>query len=345
MTIRQQQADPLAALLGPLARRVEADIETHLVEPGCPDELAEAMRYCALGGGKRLRPAMVHLAAAAVGAGDDELTARAAVAIELVHCYSLVHDDLPAMDDDTLRRGRPTAHVKFGQAMAILAGDALLTRAFAVLTEGPRGVGASSAEIQQTRKDRGRDGLATQGQDALATAAGLDDPRWPGAPTPDARAAALVWELACASGQAGMIAGQVADMSLCPLAPGVEGLRYVHLRKTAALIRAASRMGAICGRASDEQVKALGRYGLLLGLAFQVADDVLDVTSTAGAMGKTPGKDAAAGKRTYVSEMGVERATHLGAELTDAAVAALATLGHRGEPLADLARHLTGRAY
>ena len=315
MTIRQQQADPLAALLGPLARRVEADLATHLVEPGCPAELAEAMRYCALGGGKRLRPAIVHLAARAVGS-DDEMTARAAVAIELVHCYSLVHDDLPAMDDDTLRRGRPTAHVKFGQAMAILAGDALLTRAFSLLAEGSQPVTAA-----------------------------LDDPRWPGEPTPDARAGALVLELACGSGQAGMIAGQVADMELCSVAPGVEGLRYVHLRKTAALIRAATRMGAICGRASAEQVEALGCYGMLLGLAFQVADDVLDVTSTAGAMGKTPGKDAAAGKRTYVSEMGVERATRLGTELTDAAIAVLATLGRRSETLADLARHLTGRAY
>jgi farnesyl diphosphate synthase len=316
MTAKDQQADPLADLLLPLAKRVEQDIERFLVEPSCPPELADAMRYCVLGGGKRLRPAMVHLSAAAVGGADDETTARAAVAIELVHCYSLVHDDLPAMDDDTLRRGRPTAHVRYGEAMAILAGDALLTRALGLLAEGP-----------------------------AARNLGLGDSAWPQAGTTDDRAASLVWELAAAAGQSGMIAGQAADMGLCKIVAGVEGLQYMHLRKTAALIRAAARMGAICGRASQEQLTALGEYGRLLGLAFQVMDDVLDVTAPVEKIGKTPGKDAAAGKKTYVSELGLDQASTMGAELTRAAIEALAPLGQQGGRLAKLAELLTGRSY
>lgn len=183
--------DSLGELLAPYAQAAEADLAGWLIEPDVPATLAEAMRYCVLGGGKRLRPVLVAMSAEAVG-GDaaGPLACRAAVAVELVHAYSLVHDDLPALDDDALRRGRPTAHVKFGQAMAVLTGDALLTRAFAVLAES-------------------------------------DDPL----------AGELARELAAAAGPAGMIAGQVADMNLCAVADGLEGLRYVHARKTAALIR------------------------------------------------------------------------------------------------------------
>ena len=194
-------SDKLGLMLAPYARKVESDLQLWLVDDGVPVSLAEAMHYCVLGGGKRLRPALVYLAAeAAGGSEDDEHVRRSAAAIEMVHTYSLVHDDLPAMDDDSLRRGRPTAHVKFGQAMAILAGDALLTRAFGVLAEGPAG----------------------------------------------GPVAELTGELASAAGAAGMIAGQVADMALCEVPAGLDGLQYIHMRKTAALIRSAARMGAIC---------------------------------------------------------------------------------------------------
>ncbi len=286
-------------LLAPCARQTEADIDAWLVEPGVPERLAEAMRYCALGGGKRLRPALVRMAAESVG-GDpaDELTRRAAVAVELVHTYSLVHDDLPAMDDDTLRRGRPTAHVLFGESMAILAGDALLTRAFGVLAES-------------------------------------DNPL----------AARLGGELATAAGPAGMIAGQVADMNLCRLPDGIEALRYIHLHKTAALIRGATRMGAISGGADDDALAALSDYGEALGLAFQMIDDLLDVVGDAARLGKTPGKDAAAGKRTYVAEAGLDEARRLAEHKTAEAVAALAPLGDAAAGCRRLAELLAERTH
>jgi len=291
----------MTAMLRPYVRRVEADMELWLADSAAPEALSDAMRYCVLGGGKRLRPALVLMSATAVG-GDamEELSRRSAVAIEMIHCYSLVHDDLPAMDDDVLRRGRPTAHVQFGEAMAVLAGDALLTRAFAVLS---------------------------------ATAA------------TDARAGRLVAELALGAGEAGMIAGQVADMDLCDVPAGVDGLRYIHNRKTGALIRAACLMGAICGGATRTQLDALGRYGEQLGLAFQLVDDILDATGDRSVLGKTPGKDAQAGKRTYVSELGLAAAKTLAQDITASAVAALEPLAPKGAELAVLAKSLTGRTH
>ena len=295
---QEMQCNSLAELLAPYAREANRLLEQWLVEPASPAALAEAMRYCALDGGKRLRPSLVLLTGEAFGDKANELAARAAVAVELVHCYSLVHDDLPAMDDDKLRRGRPTAHVKFGQAMAILAGDALLTRAFAVLGE-----------------------------------AGGE------------QAAALVAELAHAAGPAGMVAGQVADMDLCEVPGGVEGLRYIHLNKTAALIRAAVRMGAMAAGADKPALDAVGRYGRALGLAFQLVDDLLDVTGSAEQIGKTPGKDLAAGKRTYVEHLGLDRARALADELTGEAAAAADALGPRGGKLRRLAELLGQRSH
>jgi len=290
--------ETLADVLSGYSDGIESDLALWVCEPGAPEELAEAMRYCVLGGGKRLRPAVVHMVAEALDAEADELTRRAAVAVELIHCYSLVHDDLPAMDDDTLRRGRPTAHVRFGEAMAILAGDALLTRAFGLLAE-----------------------------------------------TSDPRSAKLSAELAGGAGAAGMIAGQVADMGLCRIPPDLAGLKFTHQRKTGAMIRSAVRMGAICARASDVQMRAVTRYGESMGLAFQVFDDLLDVTAEADVLGKTPGKDARSGKRTYVAEMGLRQATSLGRELTRQAVEALAPLGDSGENLRRLAQLLAERTH
>jgi len=288
----------LVDLLRPHAEQVEADLRRWLVEPNTPGALAEAMRYAALGGGKRLRPALTFLAAEAVGGRGGEPLRAAAVAVELVHTYSLVHDDLPAMDDDALRRGRPTVHVRFGEATAILVGDALLTRAFGVLAE------------------RG------------------------GAPAPS-----LAAELASAAGPAGMIAGQVADMDLCALPAGAAGVRYIHRRKTAALLAAAVRMGGLCAGAAPAALRALGDYGVALGLAFQLVDDVLDATGDAAALGKATGKDAEAGKRTAVGQAGLAAARRRAAELTGRAVRRLQPLGDRAEPLASLARELSDRSH
>ncbi|NLW87978.1 MAG: polyprenyl synthetase family protein [Planctomycetes bacterium] len=285
-------------ILSPHARKAEQDTRRWLIPDGAPASLAEAMEYCVLAGGKRLRPALVYMCAEAGGAAaDDDLVSRAAAAIEFIHCYSLVHDDLPAMDNDVLRRGKPTAHVQYGEAMAILAGDALLTRAFEVLAcQSPKS--------------------------------------W-----------ALVAELAAAAGCAGMIAGQVADMKLCSVPEGAEGLDYIHLRKTAALIRCSARMGAIASGAGEAVVDCLGAYGEALGLAFQLVDDLLDATACAAALGKTPGKDAAAGKRTHVVELGLDKAQSRAAELTRRAVNALSPLGQEAQRLRELALLLEQRTH
>jgi len=292
-------AGALADLLAPYARRVDKVLEALAGGPGTPPKLAEAMRYCVLGGGKRLRPALVFMSAEATGEGcGGDLADRAAAAVEMVHCYSLVHDDLPAMDDDSLRRGRPTAHVKFGEAMAILAGDALLTRAFGILAEAG-----------------------------------------------DPRSAPLAAELARGAGSSGMIAGQASDMNLCDLPEGEEAVRFIHLHKTAAMFRSAARMGAICSRASAGEGQAVGEYAELLGLAFQLADDILDVTATDEQLGKTPGKDARAGKRTHVSEVGMERSVELLEQLTRRAAASLDPLGGRGSKLRSLCELLARRRH
>ena len=293
-------AEGLGELLGPIAETLRPALGTSLADASVPAALAEAMRYACLDGGKRLRPALVLLSAEAVADRQhwrvDPLPA--AVAVELVHCYSLVHDDLPAMDNDTLRRGRPTVHVRFGEAMAILAGDALLTRAFEVVSRYP----------------------------------------------PDkAVAAELAAELAAAAGAAGMIAGQVADMALCDVPAGAAGRRYIHLRKTAALIRAAVRMGGICAGADAAQLQALSEYGEKAGLAFQITDDLLDATAAAEALGKTPGKDARAGKRTYATELDHDRARRQADQLTQQACRALDVLGAGAEKLRRLARLLARR--
>ncbi|MEI7835441.1 MAG: polyprenyl synthetase family protein [Planctomycetota bacterium] len=285
----------MSEFLRPYTARAQADLERWLVEPEAPGPLAEAMRYCALGGGKRLRPAIVYMAAGAVGDAGGELAGRAAAAVEMVHAYSLVHDDLPAMDDDALRRGRPTAHVKFGEAMAILASDAILTRAFGVLGEAD-----------------------------------------------DARAGRLVALLARGAGAAGMVTGQVADMGLCDVPAGAEPFRYIHLHKTAALLEAAARMGALAGGGNETDVETLGLYARTLGVAFQVVDDVLDVTGAAADLGKTPGKDAQAGKPTAVAALGLVAAGQLADRLTGQAIALLERFGPGGQDLATLAQ-LLGR--
>ena len=295
-----KHATRLEGLLGPYAQRAGELLERLVIEPGAEAPLAKAMRYCILSGGKRLRPAILWMSAEAVSGGpggvDMVAAERGAVAIELVHGYSLVHDDLPAMDDDVLRRGRPTAHVKFGEAMAILAGDALLTRAFGVLAEAPQKL-----------------------------------------------AGALAGELACGAGAAGMIAGQVADMGLSPVAEGLEGVQHIHARKTAALIRAAARMGGLCGGADERSLLALSDWSQALGLAFQMMDDLLDVTASADEMGKTPGKDADAGKHSAVAVVGIDAAQKLVGQLSGLAVEALSPLGSAADKLRELTDLLVRR--
>jgi geranylgeranyl diphosphate synthase, type II len=274
-------------------------LSQHVTAPGsAPARLEEAMRYSLLAPGKRLRPFLVYRCCTLTG-GDWTAAFPPAAAIEMVHVFSLVHDDLPAMDDDDLRRGLPTSHKKFGEALAILAGDALLALAFAT--------------------------LATQ----------VPDPR---------RASALVAELARGTGWTGMIGGQTADVLGEQEPPRMELVRYIHERKTAALFESACRMGAIAGGAEVRLVHRLGGFGRQLGLAFQIADDLLDRTSTAAVLGKNVGKDADRNKQTYPACVGTERSRALADQTIQAAIGALEGFGEEADDLRELARFAVSRS-
>ena len=265
------------------------------VAPDAPAGLGAAMRYAVLDGGKRLRPLLVLAAAEAVG-GHEQAALRAACAVELIHAYSLVHDDMPCMDNDVLRRGKPTVHVRFGQAQALLAGDALQALAFELLTPGDGSV-------------------------------------------PEAMQAVLCRLLARAAGSQGMAGGQAIDLASVGKPLNESELRAMHRLKTGALLQASVRMGAACGAAVPQAARAaLDDYGAAIGLAFQVVDDILDVTADSALLGKTAGKDAAADKPTYVSLLGLRASQAFADELHAQAHRALDASGlHQPERLRALA--------
>ena len=259
---------------------VEAAL-SHWVAEDAPERLSDAMRYAVLDGGKRLRPLLV-LAACEAVRGNPEAALRAACAVELIHAYSLVHDDMPCMDNDVLRRGKPTVHVKFGEAGALLAGDALQALAFELLA--PEG-DAVPAIVQ----------------------------------------ARLCRLLARAAGHEGMAGGQAIDLASVGLALDESALRRMHRMKTGALLQGSVMMDVACGEAPATAQDALRNYGAALGLAFQVVDDMLDVTQDSATLGKTAGKDAAQSKPTYVSLMGLAGARAHADDLLAQALAALDT--------------------
>jgi geranylgeranyl diphosphate synthase type II len=279
---------------------VEQTLDQHLPTADTPPSVIhEAMRYAVLGGGKRVRPILAIAAAEACGADTNPLLPSFA-ALELIHTYSLVHDDLPALDDDDLRRGRKTTHVVYGEAMGILAGDALLTEAFAWLAKPVEGIDAS----QQLR------------------AVGI---------------------VARAVDSTGMIGGQVADLEATGKPPTREALEFIHRNKTGKLITASVLLGGTLGGASEVQLAALERYGVALGLAFQIVDDLLDQEESSATLGKTAGKDVAQGKLTYPALMGVDAAR---AELASLLAAALNNADMIAGPvnyLGDIARFICDR--
>ncbi len=282
-----------------LRQRINTELEVAIrSEPDCPQRLSDAMAYSLLAGGKRLRPLLVLLGCEACD-GDAEAALPAACAIEMVHTYSLIHDDLPAMDDDLLRRGRPTCHIEFDEATAILAGDGLLTLAFELLADGIH---------------------------------------------PAKSAVECCKVLASAAGYCGMVGGQMADLNAENAGlQTLEQLEAIHHRKTGRLLTAALTMGGIVAQASEEQLKALRKYGECFGLAFQITDDLLDVVGDRVKMGKAVGKDSEHGKLTYPSLIGEVESRTKARELIEDACGSLEPFGENGRRLDSLARFILER--
>lgn len=315
-----------AAFIEQARERVERALDSFLpAPPACPPALHEAMRYSLVAGGKRLRPLLVLAAADAASRGEPDavdLALPAACAIEWIHTYSLVHDDLPAMDDDTLRRGRPTSHVVFGEGLAILAGDGLLTEAFALLAREPA---ADRPEIVERKLETlaviaraaGATGMVGGQAVDLAAAAGYD-----------------AWSPSTAAGRH--------EGGMPPLHLDARQLEAMHAMKTGALIRAAATAGAIMAGAIGAVRAAVADFATHLGLAFQIVDDVLDVEGAAATLGKTAGKDAAAGKPTYPALFGLDESKRLAQNALARALDALARAGLDGH-LGAIARSVVDR--
>ncbi len=283
----------LVEYLGERARATDAALEVCLATwEGAPEGLREAIRYSLFAGGKRFRPVLA-LGAAEVVCGDSSVAMPAACAIEMIHTYSLIHDDLPCMDDDDLRRGKPTLHRAFDETTAMLAGDALQAMAF----------------------------------DAIAKSGNI----------------AVVKEIAQAAGVAGMVGGQFIDLQSEGKDLPLEAVQEMHRRKTGALIRAAVRSGAMLGGAERDPLEHLTAYGEHLGLAFQIADDILDVVGDEEAMGKRSGTDTERHKSTYPALVGLEEARRLADEAVAAALEALEGFASEADPLRDLARYVVER--
>ncbi len=322
-------APPLHEYIRAQCRRVDEALDRVLpAPPACPAVISEAMRYSVFAGGKRFRPVLVLAAAEAIAAhpalqqppeqanGVDDavrLALPAACAVEMIHTYSLIHDDLPAMDDDTLRRGRPTVHVVYGEGTAILAGDGLLSEAFALLAREP---GGDAPNLMRRR-------MRTLGT------------------------------LATASGATGMVGGQAVDLAAAEAAARdgrnpefeLDALRQMHAMKTGALIRASAAAGAIMAGATEDALAAVETYAVGLGLAFQIVDDILDVEGATEDLGKTAGKDAAAGKPTYPALVGLEQSHDLAEEAYAGGLRALQRVGIAQGRLHELAEWVVRRRH
>ncbi|MDF2458984.1 MAG: ispA [Nitrospira sp.] len=285
-------------------KRIEVDrFLDEVIPPAAtpPVTLHDSMRYSLLGGGKRIRPILTIASAEALGTSPPGLMATAC-SLELIHTYSLIHDDLPSMDNDDFRRGQPTNHKVYGEAVAILAGDALLTMAFDL--------------ISRPNLMKGCDPV---------------------------RQARIIQELAFGSGNMGMVGGQVLDIQAEHQDIDLPTLQNIHKHKTGMLIRAAVRMGAIAGGADDRQLDDMTGYAEDIGLAFQIADDVLNVTGTREELGKNPNTDAERGKRTYPTFYGVDGARQLADACVTRAIDRLSSFGSTADPLREIARYITSR--
>lgn len=272
-------------------------IDSNKRQKGCPERLCNAMAYSLMAGGKRIRPILAIATYESVGGRSNNIIPVAA-SLELIHTYSLIHDDLPAMDNDDFRRSKPTSHKVFGEATAILAGDALLTEAFSLITQIE-----TDAEILVT----------------------------------------VLRELTHACGPQGMVGGQLLDIMLEGKKAKKRELTYIHTHKTGAFIRAAVRIGAIMARASSDELKALTEYGEKIGHAFQIIDDILDVTGTKEEIGKPIGSDITRGKNTYPSVFGIRESKEIAGRLIDDSLKAIRDLDRKAEPLREIAKYIIER--
>ena len=328
-----QKLSPLQQFV-PFQQRIERFLSALLADVSAEPRLGDAMRYAVLGGGKRIRPLLVYgsaLACSRMAYTDVFVDASiadhhfakldaVAAAVELVHCYSLVHDDLPPMDNDALRRGQATCHLAFDEATAILAGDALLTLAFECLSLESLSLESLSLESLSLKS-------------------------WPQADIPAKTQIEMIQILAKASGPMGMVGGQAADMAAIATLPTLDALASIHQLKTGALIQVAVQLGAMAVQAEDTQVRAVLGFAKAIGLAFQIQDDVLDVVADTEKLGKMQGADALQDKPTYVSLLGLKGAEAKAARLLDEAFSHLATLPGDTQILSAMAEFMVKRGY
>ena len=293
---------------------VDSYLKTYFDRATSPAILHDALKYSLFAGGKRIRPILAIASYEACGGNAVDILPQAA-ALELIHTYSLIHDDLPAMDDDDLRRGKPTNHRVFGEAMAILAGDALLTEAFSMLTSTDPLLHFSSSAM-----------------------GGL-----PGKKITQSSLLKAVREVAFSSGIHGMVGGQAEDILSEDSVPDLQTLEFIHVHKTAALITASVKMGTILANSSKKMLKAMTKYGENIGLAFQIIDDILDVEGSTEELGKPAGSDRRKKKMTYPALFGVEGAREKADKLITGAIEAISMFPHGAEPLREIARYLLDR--
>ena len=328
---------------------IDSYLKSYFDAPSSPSVLREAMRYSIFAGGKRIRPILALASYEACGRDPKNILPQA-TALELIHTYSLIHDDLPSMDNDELRRGKPTNHKVFGEAIAILAGDALLTEAFLMMAttnpphppftkggdtgirdiltkEDSRGLSDETSPSPTPPPSRGRDRVGGSSDVKIKPASIIK----------------TIQDVALSAGVYGMVGGQTQDILSENTKPDRDTLEFIHLRKTAALIAASVRMGAILANASKPKLKALSEYGKNIGLAFQIVDDILDVEGTTEDLGKTAGSDINKKKMTYPSLFGIEGARQKAKDLITMAINSLKIFSSGAEPLRNIAIYLIER--
>lgn len=303
---------------------IDSYLKSYFKSPSSPSILHEAIQYSVFAGGKRVRPILALASYEACGGDAKDIISQAS-ALELIHTYSLIHDDLPAMDNDDLRRGKPTSHKVFGEAVAILAGDALLTEAFYMIANinplSPPNPPLGKGELKEGKGRIGFSGKKIHSSAALK----------------------VVREVSLAAGLHGMVGGQAQDILSENTEPDRDTLEFIHMHKTAALITASVRMGPLLAGAGKTRLKALTRYGENIGLAFQVIDDILDVEGTTEMLGKTAGSDTNKKKLTYPSFFGVEGARQKAVELITSGINALKMFNSAADPLREIAAYLRER--